>query len=308
MKVLNIACDDWCNFAYDNMMSLRSVGVDCRLLKRNKDPFARVAEGEIATFDEMRQAIGQSDVVQIFFSHIQLTRTLISSLRGKRVIVYHAGSYYRDNTAECNAVFNPIVEKSIIALGEFEGLGAKNAVYIAPAIDTERISQSSKPIGTPYVIGHYPSNTEVKGTDAINSTMSWLGKSHKFIYNHSAESVPADEQIRRMSECDIYVELLKPELNGRKYGSWGITALEAACLGKIVVTQNLSNDLYESQYGKCPFLLVKDQVGLAEIVDSILRSTQGWMEVMQASTRLWVVRNHSYKATGERIWRTIAAD
>ena len=41
----------------------------------------------------------------------------------------------------------------------------------------------------------------------------------------------------------------------RKYGEWGITALEAAALGKIVVTNFLSIDRYKIEYGDCPLVV-----------------------------------------------------
>ena len=75
-------------------------------------------------------------------------------------------------------------------------------------------------------MGHFPSKPAVKGSDKIVEAMKNVKGNFEFRY--SDKRVSWEEQIKRMSECDIYVERFT------KDSGFGITALEAAALGKIV--------------------------------------------------------------------------
>ena len=80
------------------------------------------------------------------------------------VVVYHAGSSYRKHYKFYNDLFNPFVNMSILALGEFWELGAKNPQYLVGAVDTKRITPHfGSSFSTPR-IGHYPSNVSIKRT------------------------------------------------------------------------------------------------------------------------------------------------
>jgi glycosyltransferase involved in cell wall biosynthesis len=198
--------------------------------------------------------------------------------------------------------FNPIVHKTVIALGEFAGYGAKNETYIVGAIDTDKLISSGIKPKRPYIAGHYPSNSLVKGTETINKI---AGNIKGIKYLCSVEKVTYEEQLKRMAVCDIYIELFNPVLNGEKYGSFGISALEAAAMGKIVVTQNLSHKVYKENYGYCPLILCETENDLREKLELLGSMKPNEIKHLQDKTREWVVKNHSYKATGERILKNI---
>ena len=57
MKVLNLSYDDYANYAHESANALRSVGIDCKDLKRVKHPFSYGTESKVATSDEIRREI-----------------------------------------------------------------------------------------------------------------------------------------------------------------------------------------------------------------------------------------------------------
>lgn len=299
MKVINICQSDWANFAYDNSMALRSVGIDCVAYKLSSHKFKYSNEAKKIPISDMQRLIDKADLVQIFFSE----DIFIPMCKGKRVIVYHAGTQYRNNPDYYNEKFNHIVEKTVIALGEFAGLGAKNEVYMVGAINTNNYNHFREP-KRPYKIGHFPSNAEIKGTEKIIEMIKKL--SAHGLFKWSVKPVLAKEQLKRMLDSDIYIELFKPELKGKKYGSWGITCLEAAAMGKVVVTQNLSDKVYKANYGEHPLVLCENEKDFIDKVNSLLVMDEKELRYLQEKTRSWVKLKHGYKATGEYWLKNIA--
>lgn len=297
MKVLNICKNDYANFAWDNTKALRSAGIESRCMKTVVHPFDYQEHGDVVKLQDIIRELPKYDFIQFFFN-IDLYRLLAPHLRRKKLVVYYASSDFRDNKNRYLATFNPVVHKSVIALGEFAGYGARNEVYVVGAVDTDKLCPNGHKTMKPFKVAHYPSNTLVKGSETINR----IAKNIKNIrYKFSDKKVGFDEQIERMKDCDIYIELFNPTLNGNKYGSFGITALEAAALGKIVITQNLSRDIYEMNYGCCPLMLVETEEELKDKLEMLAGMTTAEIRFLQEKTREWVVKNHSYLATGRRI-------
>jgi glycosyltransferase involved in cell wall biosynthesis len=109
------------------------------------------------------------------------------------------------------------------------------------------------------------------------------------------------DNLERMKSCDVYIELLNPQINGDKYGSFGTTAVEAAMLGKIVVTQNLSSDVYAATYGQSPLVLVKDEQDFVEKINWLLSLTPEEIFELKKEHQKWSITKHSYLATGKRL-------
>jgi len=295
MKVLNISTNDWANYSYANAVALRSVGVQCDGLKIYPHSFGYDQQHPLASIQQMIEQIPRYDIVQIFNSDVRMLQ-LVRSFRGK-VLVYHTGTSYRENAKEINKLFNPVVWKTCIAHGEFANQGAKNEVYIDRAVDTDNIKPYYKTPSEPYQFLHCPSNPKVKGTEAIKRMMRDCRTNFKAdteILNHS-------QSLERMRDCDIYVELFSPEVNGKKYGHFGITAIEAAAMGKIVVTQNLSSEVYQDNYGECPLILTKDENDFKNHIYWLKNMDDDELQGIQRAHRKWAVEKHSFKAMGERL-------
>lgn len=299
MKVINISKDDWSNFSYDNCQAMRSVGIDAESLKLNYHISNYPKQSEVVSIEDMIFRCMDADLIQFVFADIYCFNNIYPHITDKKINVIYAGSAYRENPKAYNNIFNPVVNKSIIALGEFAGLGAKDEVYMVGAIDVDKIRPVYRELKKPYLFAHHPSKTAVKGTTKILEMM----QGYNFIHTNQMGSF--EEQLIRYSKCDIYIELFNKELSGKKYGSWGISALEAAAMGKPVVTMNLSEEVYKKNYGSCPLITVQNEDEFKAAIATLESMAEDEMLQLQKDTREWVVDKHSYKATGEYIVNNI---
>jgi hypothetical protein len=219
--------------------------------------------------------------------------------------VFHGGTDYRQNFRKVNRKFNRIVEKSIIQTADMLGLGAKNEVWVLPAVDSEKLKPVYERISSKKVIGHFPSSEANKNTDLIIEVI-WRLKADplidsKFVFIPPTGGTGWSENIKRMSECDIYIEACAPKQRKRKYGEWGITALEAAALGKTVVTHFLSLDKYEQEYGDCALNVANSAQDLEGVLRKLIEMDNNELLRNKKKTRKWLETNHSYQAVGRRL-------
>lgn len=296
MKVVSVCSSDWSNFAYNFSESLRSVGIDSYSYCLAPHVFGYPKQSEVVALDQLRSLTSDADFIVVHHS----CNELLPHLSDRKIIHYAAGTKYRQNPEGLNEAFKGAV-KTFIALPEFQHT-AKNFVYVVGAVDTDYLT----PISTnaPYypTFAHYPSNSDVKGTEIINRITNDL----KVKYYHSVDKIDWQKQIDRMKRCDIYIELFAPTQGGKSYGSFGITCLEAAALGKVVITQNLTGEeLYAKSYGDFEPIKIKDEAHLSETIKGIITISLFDLNNQKVRTRDWVVRNHSYKATGEYVKRIL---
>ena len=305
MNVVNISRNDWANFSYSNAKAMDAVGITSVALVLNKHPFKYSHEAFEVDIKTMIHYCEEADVVNFVHNDIDLFNQLLPHIKNKKIIVTYTGSAYRNDPNRHNAVFNPHVEFSLTDQTEFMNLGAKNIKYISTAIDTQKFSV--KEIGKQLKFAHYPSNPDVKGTAEIIEMMKMFDYDGEFacdtkILNHQ-------DSIRRMSDCDIYIELFKPELNGKPYGCFGVTAFEAASLGKIVVTQNMNKEVYESVYGNSPFLIPETREQFKMSIDFLIMQhsiNPNFIKRMQEMHREQMIKKHSYKAIGEQMKKLLS--
>lgn len=295
MRIVNICENDFSNFAFCNAKALQAAGVDAVALKRKPHPFKYAEQGRVSTIFDMTEEIERADIVQFFHSDKRLFDILRQRMKNKRVIVYHTGTPYRSDPHGMNEFFNKYAEMCFTDQCEFMTLGAKNVHYIATAIDTDAIQVHTKEVKAPFVFAHYPSNPINKGTQKIKRMMAQF----ELDFRISERRVAYRQQLQRMGECDIYIELFAPQQNGNPYGCFGVTAFEAAALGKVVVTQNINQKVYEDVYGECPLFLANTGDEFVEIINNILTLTPQAVQDLQEKSRDWVVEKHSYVATGE---------
>lgn len=299
-RILNVTSNDWANHAYHNYRSLKAVGVEVHGCKIYPHSFGYENQLPIVSKQAMEDTIrrGCYDVVQVFNSD-PLVPILMKGYEGK-VVVHHTGSRYRNSPSELNKIFNPIAWKTIHCHSEFFGLGAINENLVTVTIDVDKFTPDYS-TGKEYTFAHYPSNPEVKGTETIKRIAGNEGVDFKY----SAKRVDHEENIERMKDCDIYIELYNPTINGKPYGHFGNTALEAAAMGKVVITQNLTPEVYQKEYGDCPMFLAKDEKHLGEIIRNLNSLDVDEMVKLKKTHREWVESKHSFKAQGERLKRIL---
>ena len=288
MRVLNVSDNDWANFAYDNMMSLRSVGIDCISLVLNSHPFGYKDTSIRVDRKLMEKLMKKADMVQAFHS----PQNLIPLLQDckKPVVVYHTGTGYRQAPATMHEAFKGF--SIVCALPELyldsKQRGA-DPVYIVGGIAIpEKVSfDTSNPIR----IGHYPSNPEVKGTETLRPLLSKYGADIR------TDKVAYNIQLYRLEDCDVYVEMMATLQGKADYGSFGITALEAAARGKIVLTNCVHSEVYREHYGKEPFIFCNDLHSLEEKLDYLLDLED--ITALKKELHERFVKLHSHASTGK---------
>lgn len=316
MKVVNCCYDDYANYSFENANALKSVGVDAESFNTIHNAFSYDKRAEILNKDQMKQKMLLADVIQIMHSSLLMLENLNELLldkntsdqvRRKKIIVYHTGTVYRNEPSRYNSFFNPVVDQTITDQCEFLHLGAKNISYLATAIDTDRIKPEPYKKEDRLIIAHFPSNSRVKGSPNIMEMLRQV-KNKNYIIRYDEIKVSNKEQLNRMNDCDIYIELFKPVLNGKPYGCYGVTAFEASALGKIVVTNNIYESVYENAYGECPLFIANTEEKFISTINFLLSLDRTEITRLQNEARIWIENNHSYKATAERIKKLIGIE
>jgi hypothetical protein len=314
MKILCICYDDFANFMYDNVQAMRCAGMEVESCKLKSHAFGYANQVEVVDEQTMASRLRVADLVIIYHSKRSVLDLFLNNARPQqaKLIVFHTGTPYRMDPEGMNAAYNPIVQLTLTDQCEFMHLGAKNIQYVATAID--KIDFDAKmEANVPYKIAHYPSSGDVKGTDYINEMMvKLLDKNlyHRYKYYWSKDRVNHAENLQRMKLCDIYIELfaLQQNIGGNilQYGCYGVSAFEAAAMGKIVVTQNVFPAVYEKAYGcELPFILTHSENDFINKLGSLVQESNVQIRKRQSDTKEWVEKNHSYRATGEYMKKII---
>ena len=282
-KVLLFAISDWANVAKSLEKSLRAVGVKAVAVAKNKHIFEYPEMAQVVSAYEYHEYVAWADV--IIFMHSQY---MTENYKGKRLFVFHGGTAYRDNPEGHNGVFNSIVEGSFIQTGESLGLGAKNEHWLLPPID-ESIQPDYQ--FRNFKFAHYPRHPDIKGTDIIKRTFD--DANTELSYDIGQLSYEKNQE--RMKGCDVYVEELTPPFE------WGLTALESAILGKVTITDFDSIERYLEEYGNCELMIANRPSELRNHIEEIKSWSQEKLLAKKVATRNWAIKQHSFKATGERL-------
>ena len=297
MKVLFINYSDYANLSFNLSESLKSVGVDSQCLCLTSHPFGYEKQGIHVSHITMIEQLQTADLVIIGHSSPFLIEYIP---KGKNVWVLHTGTAYRQNHLGHNEIFNPIVTGTLTDSPEFMELGAKNIHYVATAIDTDAIQQIRCGCDE-LIFAHYPNKGGTKGTEKIKEMMA--GFDVKFVVDDT--NVPHKENLNRMAQCDVYIELFAPQQDGKTYGSFGVTAFESCAMGKITITNSLFNDVYTTAYGVGELCVANSEETFKVWIKNWMDASR--LEIMkkQDDVRNWIVEKHSYKATGNYLKKVL---
>jgi hypothetical protein len=294
MKILSICQDDFANFMYDNMKALLSVGLDCDCVKLQKHSFYE-EQAEIVSYESLLHLIASYDIIQFFHDNSSLWSAITPEILDKKVIVYHTSSDYRKNYKVKNQLMKG-AWKHIACMPEFVVM-CPGSIYMVGAVDTDKLRPREFITGSDIIFGHYPSNPTVKGTAKIIEMMRNI-EVH-FRYSDDGAIVPHESQLAMMAACDVYIEMFADKDGlGSVYGNFGITALEAGALGRLVVTQCKDIEVYRKHYGETFFYPVTDENDFLSKIEMLNSMSENDIKEEQILTRETLVRNHSYKATG----------
>lgn len=296
VDVLLLASEDYANLGYTFSKCLQSVGINALMLSQTEHPFLYPEQGiKVDSIKDIRRYALNAPIIQ--FMHSQYLQTGVD-LRKKRVFMFHGGTAYRRYHKTLNKNLNPKVEGTLTQTLDLIGKGAKNEKWLLPAVDTEKLQPVSGNGNGKVVIGHFPNDSKKKATAFFEKAIEKLKQdpelNDRFEYITSDDPVSWQEQIERMSACDIYAEM-------SKRGGWGITALEAAALGKVVINNFEGLERYREEYGACGLTVaIELEEIVAKLKELILMPTQD-LDELKRKTRAWVEQKHSYQAIGKRL-------
>lgn len=292
MRVLTISDNDYAGYGHNVSKSLRLVGVDCIDLCLKKHKFNYPTASIRVNVPTMIDRIKKANVILLMHSDLMLFDLVKKHNPKAEICIFHTGSRYRQDFVMMNKMFAG--RKTFTDQTELMKKG--NHSYLVSPVEIHKARFNSQSVVR---IGHFPSSTEVKGTDEI---ISMLKKFHgKFRWVHNTDFVPNRKQIQRMGLCDVYIELFKPILWGKEYGCFGVTALEAASLGKLVITQDLNPNIYAETYGQHPFLLANTPEQFQKTIARIIEMKPNELMNERKKFHQIMAENHSFEATGQRL-------
>jgi len=288
MKIACLCNDDYANFMYCQVEAMRITGVDADGYKMQQSVFNYPRQCKITKGSLMKNI--RADVYVVFHSHLEVLNYLPHK---SRVIVVHTGTRFRKNaeriTKECAGFGN------VIALPEFAQY-LPDAEYVVGCIEDKAI-RPAYPVQNRF--GHFPSNPQTKGTDVIRRVAMDAGvpihiDTTRINYQH---------HLARVASVDVLVEMLKPKQDGLfDYGSFGMQALEAAAMGKVVITNNVTGqDLYQRTYGDCELEIANDE---QQLLHKLIKWKHGDTNAKGRAVAAWYQAKHSMAATGKR-WAQI---
>lgn len=290
MKVVFLSESDYANFGFNMRMALIHNQVDAMAYTLTPHPFGYEKQAHKATRQEMKEHCKKADIVFIVHSSPSL---LECTWKHNRVFVIHTGTRYRQNPDKLNAIFNSECERVFTDSPEFMELGGKLVTYIATSID-----KTKYPIHHntgQFKFAHHPSNPEVKGTEKIKQMMAKIP-----VFFHCDTSIVSHEQnLRRMANCDCYIEMFATEQKGKVYGNAGVTAWEAAAMGKVVITNFLHQEVYINAYGIMPFQVANTEVEFDLKVRNIATLGRSDLKDLSEYLRNLIIERHSMEATGK---------
>ena len=292
MRVLNISRNDYANMSHENANALRSIGVECDDYCTNKHPFGYANESTLITLEGIKQIYNNYDVIQIFHTDTALLN-IVQDHPNK--VVYHSGTRYRQHPQ----YFDEVFKMCTVITDQCEFVNGLNMDYLAPHTTLRPVRK--KETGK-LIIGHYPSNPDVKGTEAIKRLLEPFQSDYDIRIDST--KLTHARNLKRVSECHIYVELFAPTQQGNPYGCFGVSAFEATAMGGLVVTNNINRQAYEGVYGGQCFLTPNTEEHFTNTIAS-LKSREYYENVKE-----WMHdefhKRHSITATGTRILKLIS--
>jgi len=272
---------DYSNLGHNVARSLNSIGIDCIDACLYHHGFLYESQSNKVSRSEMRMLSNMADFVIVMHSSMEV----LSICQPKDYAVYHSGTRYRTNFLRLNKFFN---KAQCVLTDQTEFMGLAKMKYVTTAVEDNGVVHNKRK--NP-IVGHYPSNKEVKGSSDIEKAL----KGYRIDFNYT--KLRHNENMKRLQKCDIYIELYKPKLNNRPYGCFGVTAIEAGMMGKVVITQDLNKHIYQETYGEHPFLLAEKPTDLPKLVDYAKEN----LDELRKKTREIVYKNHTFEATGKRL-------
>lgn len=325
MKHFFIAESDYA--ASGNMFSLalRSVGEETRCLIARKHIFKYPEQGEVFRDTEhIREGILWADWVWVIqtdlpaklggsYGCVSTPSTVrniwLEYFKGKRVALLHGGGTFRDNREFYKNLWSPFNPLSICYEADLMG-SFEHEHLVIPPVNLDHFKPKER-TWEALRVGHFPSRPTDKGSEWIVPMMRGTkdvefrtSVTNPFNQERGSERKPWAEHLERMSECDVIIDQIKPELNGQKFGEWVSIGTEAAALGCISIANSLNQNPYYKTYGRFPGIHVcNDATELITEVERIKTLPVDLLNHEKNQSREWIKEFHTLEPTGKTLKR-----
>jgi hypothetical protein len=322
VKVCLFAVNDWANFGESLAHALRSVGIDANMYVCTPLHYRYAQQGIPTELSHMIQLAREADVVQVMHSGgiiaSKHNKDLLSIFTEERALdrtrqcvsVLHGGSRYRQAAHALNIRFNSLVDVTIIQTHDLLNLGAFNEKWILAPVDANEICKcASRPLREipttgMLIVGHFPTSVTIKNSALIGCVMQRCQQklgAGVFAYQHTPQLHEHDAYLKLVSGCDIYIDHQGYMQGDKIYGEFGISALEAAAMGKIVITCTNGLERYYKEYGEFVPLVSNSAQELEDILMRILTAPRNELCQIQQRTSEWVRKYHSMEFIGRKL-------
>jgi len=224
MKIAIFSYIDYGNVGWGWSNALRSVGHEADAYAVASTNLGNPRRAEQIAMEEVSTISDRYDVSIIMHSQA----AFIPLVNDKPYFVMHGGSKYRQQSGLINGLFKD-ARAAFIQTADLLGLGAHNEHLVYAAADPG--IEYRKPTFKAARFAHYPSS-RFKGTKEIIETFARCAVPletnsglHRF-----------ESNLNRMASALVYIEHVQPHQQGKPYGHFGVTAIEAALLGRVVVS------------------------------------------------------------------------
>jgi glycosyltransferase involved in cell wall biosynthesis len=194
---------------------------------------------------EVEELVQQADVIHVMEQPDILAE--LGPLDGKRIVVQHLGTYYRDNpdvvSEQCQ------VAGAIEVASGFDLMLKPHLLFVPLPAELPGVAElrSEYRVSDKVRIAHAPTNREVKSTDLIIEAVERLKQRHA-VHLDLIEGEPWGVCLARKARADIYVDELRL--------GYGLNALECWAMGIPVVSGIVGEPRTKmlAEFGSLPFL------------------------------------------------------
>ena len=334
-NILILTNNDWSNTGYRFMKSLETVNVKSILIKLHNHIFKYPEQGIICNVKNtllnrypiiininnknfINFILYICKKVKFIWCHASTifyfkNKPIYKYIKDKIFIVSHGGTTYRENPIAVGNFFNKFVSKTLIQCPDLLDLNMYNKyeklIYYPIDLSMFKVNFNFKHENK-LVFGHCPSTSKIKGTAKIlevlrsfKDQLIYIGQTKQYMnHNSEKERVTWKEQILKYQKFDIYIETLNLSINGKPYGEWGNTCLEAIASGCIVITNCLNLNKYIKYYHHNPPLIIANSGDeLHKQINKLINMNRYEIIQLKKKQYEWIKNYHSLEKCGQRL-------
>ena len=303
MNILFLALgQDNANSGYNMMRAAEAARCAVRGYCESKHPLrypSQLSPDMPHTKESFDREIKWADIIH----YIRTKPPRLVKLPNKPTVIQHGDDILRDNLNVAK-VFNHLPHAHICVTADLMSYITEKSHLIPAPVDVRTLRPSLKQ--GRIKIGHFPSIPSNKGTDDIEAVIARVKDKFEFDWVRGGIE-PWENNIKRVSELDIYIDqycvsfLERGDDTYIRLGEQGVATREAAALGVVPISTAFNLAAYAKEYSEHGFVIANSRDELYITLVGLLSLSREHLNYYQDKARKWVVRNHSYEVTGERL-------